>query len=151
MFDLQLDNIKTGTMVCIIKPDGTTSNVYRVGDYSELHGKYRYESVDTGKHLGLIPNDGMGYYAMHPKDKPHFFFSANPLHITQAYKAIEAAEKKEQDKAEKDKKALKELQEKINALLSEYGASLDVSLNGDTHGVEAELYLSIGHQSIMFG
>ena len=52
------------------------------------------------------------------------------------------------EKEQSDKAKLKDLQGKINALLKEYGASLDVILYGDTHGVESELYLSIGQYGV---
>lgn len=148
MLDLQLDKITEGVLICTIKPDGSTGSLFKVGAFSELHGKYRLVSVSTGKHIGLIPTDGVGYYAMHSRDTPHFFYSANPEHIEKARQAIKVADKKAQDKVQADKAKLQELQKKINALLDEYGASLDVSLEGDTHGVEAELYLSIGQQGI---
>lgn len=151
MLDLQLENIKTGAIICIIKPDGTTSNVYRVGEYSKQHDKYRYESIITGKDVGLIPTDGIGYYAMQAKDKPHFFFSANPDHIAKAYRTIEEQTKKQKEKEQADKAALKELYAKIDMLLSDYNAHIGVSLEGDTHGVVAELYLSIGQQVVAIG
>ena len=149
MLDLQLHNISEGALICTIKADGSMGSVYRVGDYSEQHGKYRYQSINTGRHIGLVPADGLGFYAMHSRDKPHFFYSANPEHIERVQQAIKAAEKKAQDKAQADKAKLQDLQKKINTLLAEYGASLGVSLEGDTYGVEAELYLSIGQQVII--
>ena len=151
MFDLQLDNIKTGAVICIIKPDGTTNNIYRVGEYSKLHGKYRYKSVITGRDVGLIPTDGIGHYAMHARDKPHFFFSANPEHIAKAYRTIEEQTKRKKEKEQADKAALKELYAKIDMLLSDYNAHIGVSLEGNTHGVVAELYLSIGQQAVAIG
>lgn len=148
MLDLRLDKIAEGALICTIKPDGSTGNLFKVGAFSEQHGKYRLVSASTGKHIGLIPADGLGYYAMHSRDKPHFFYSANPEHVSKAQKAIKIAQKKQQEKEQADKAKLRELQGKINALLKEYGASLDVSLEGDTQGVEAELYLSIGQYGI---
>ena len=149
MLDLQLDKAVTGALICTIKADGSMGSVYRVGEYSALHGKYKYQSISTGKHIGLLPADGLGFYAMYSRDKPHFFYSANPEHIERVQQAIKAADKKAQDKAQTDRAKLHELQKKINALLAEYGASLDVSLEGDTYGVEADLYLSIGQQVII--
>ena len=149
MLDLRLDKITEGALICTIKADGSAGGIFRVGEFSELHGKYRLISASTGKHIGLIPADGMGYYAMCSKNKPQFFYSANPEHIEKVQQAIKAAEKKSQDQAQSDKAKLQELQKKINALLSEYGASLDVHLEGDAHGVEAELYLLIGQQGIV--
>lgn len=148
MLDLQLDKITEGALICTINPDGSAGNLFKVGAFSELHGKYRLIAASTGKHIGLIPPDGLGYYAMYSRDKPHFFYSANPEHVSKVQKVIEVAQKKAQDKAQADKDKLKELQKKINALLAEYGASLDVSLEGDTHGVEAELFLSIGQYAV---
>lgn len=148
MLDLQLDKIAEGALMCTIKADGSTGGIYLIGEYSELHGEYRYRSISTGKHIGLLPADGMGYYAMYSRDKPDFFYSANPEHIERVQQAIKAADKKAQDKAQTDRAKLQDLQKKINALLAEYGASLDVSLDGDTYGVEADLYLSIGQQGV---
>lgn len=148
MFDLQLDKITEGVLICTIKADGSMGSVYRVGEYSELHGKYRYQSLSTDRHIGLIPPNGLGYCAMHSRDKPHFFYSANPEHVEKAQKAIETVQKKQQEKEQEDKAKLKELQSKINALLKEYEASLDVSLEGDTHWVRSELYLSIGRYGV---
>ena len=151
MFDLQLHKITEGALICTIKANGSAGSIFKVGAFSELHGKYRLVSTRTGKHMGLIPTDGAGYYAMYSRDRPHFFYSANPEHISKAQKAIEVAQKKQQEKEQTGKAKLRELQGKINALLQEYGATLDVSLEGDTHGVEAELYLSIGHQGVILG
>ena len=148
MLDLQLDKITEGALICTIKPDGSAGSLFKVGAFSEQHGKYRLISASTGKHIGLIPTDGLGYYAMHSRDKPHFFYSTNPEHVVMVQKAIETAQKKQKEKEEVDKARLKELQSRINALLKEYGASLDVCLEGDAHGVEAELYLSIGQHGV---
>ena len=148
MFDLQLDKITEGALICTIMADGSAGSLFKVGEFSPHHGKYRLVSTTTGKRAGLIPTDGLGHYAMQPRDKPHFFYSANPEHISKVQKAIEAAQKKQQEKEQAEKAKLKELQGKMNALLKEYGASLDVSLEGDTHGVESELYLSIGRHGL---
>ena len=148
MFDLQLDKIAEGVLICTIKPDGSIGSLFKVGAFSELHGNYRLVSASTGKHIGLIPSDGIGYYTTHSRDKPHFFYSANPDHVSKAQKAIETAQKKQQEKEQSDKANIRELQGKINALLQEHGASLDVDLEGDTHGVRAELFLSIGQYGV---
>lgn len=121
MFDLQLDKITEGALICTIKADGSTGKLFKVGEFSALHGKYRLISASTGRHIGLIPVDGIGYYATHSKDKPHFFYSANTEHIDRAQKAIEIAQKKQQEKDQYDKTRLNELQSKINSLLQEYG------------------------------
>ena len=53
-----------------------------------------------------------------------------------------------QEKDQCDKTRLEELQIKINDLLKEYEASMDVSLEGDTYGVKVELFLSIGRYGV---
>ena len=95
MFDLQLDKITEGALICTIMVDGSAGKLFKVGEFSGLHGKYRLVSASTGKHIGLIPIDGLGYYAMHPRDNPRFFYSANPEHVSKVQKAIEAAQKKQ--------------------------------------------------------
>lgn len=149
MQDLQQDNIKQGEKVCVIRADGSFGSIYIIGEYSDAHGKYRLISPTSGKHCGLLPTDGAGYMFMSDRKSPDFYYSANPEHIKQAEEAIDKAQQKELHKQQQTQAKLKELKDKINALLCEYNASLDaVQTAGDSHGVEIELSLSIGRQAI---
>lgn len=150
MFDLQLDRIKTGAQICTIFPDGMIGGLYIVGEYSVNHGKYRYNRIGEDRNIGLLPLDGCGYYAMQSRDKPHFYFSANPEHVQATQSKMIEAESKAKEKLQSDKVKLDELQKKIKGLLKEYNASLDaVQTSGDDQGVEIELQLSIGSRSIV--
>lgn len=149
MQDLQLDSINQGAKVCIIRKDGSFGSIYIIGEYSDTHGKYRLIRPTSGKHCGLLPTDGVGYAFMSASKSPDFYYSANPEHIKQAEEAIYKARQQELYKQQQTQAKLQELKGKINALLSEYNASLDaVQTEGDSHGVEFELSLSIGNQAI---
>lgn len=149
MQDLQLDNIKQGDKVCVIRADGSYGYVYTIGEYSDAHGKYRIISPTSGKHCGLLPTDGIGYMFMSARKSPDFYYSANPEHIKQAEKAIYKAQQKQLRKEQLTQAKLIELKDKINALLSEYNATLDATQTaGDDQGVEFELSLCIGRQAI---
>lgn len=150
MFELNLDGIKTGDKVAVIRPDGTTGSVITLGEFSENHGKFRLLNKE-GRAIGLLPADGFGFYAMHSKTNgPHFYYSANPEHIALAEKTIDRRNMAAIVKAESERKKLKELSDKIAKLLQEYGASIEaVQDSGDDCGVEMSVHLSVGSKSVV--
>ena len=148
MNDLQLENIKTGDEICTIMKDGKSGSIYTVGEFSDLHKKYRL--MRGSKSVGLLPPDGLGYFAMHKREAvPHFYYSKNPAHIAQVKQDIANAEKLKKTKEDQNRKLLKELSSEIDALLSKYGASLYAcQTSGDDQGVEVGMFLSIDYQQL---
>lgn len=149
--ELHLDNIQTGTEIVTIKPKNGEIQwgaIKVVGDYSELHKKWRLRFPGENKDSGLLPNDGKGYYAMHSRDVPHFYYSANPEHIRAAKESHEKARIKREREEQKTKEKLGEFEQKLADLLKEYGASIYAEqLSGDDQGVEIGICISIGKQS----
>jgi hypothetical protein len=112
---LNLDNLKAGDEVVVIKPNGSISGSIRVLEWSESHQGFRMNGKD-GKTIGILPKDGKGFYAMHSRETPHFYYSANPIHIKKAKKAIHQAAKLKETK----EKLLAEKRELISPLLETY-------------------------------
>jgi hypothetical protein len=153
--ELQLENIQKGTEVTYVLPTDKGvkySGVFVVREFSTLHNKWRYGRSGACRDMGLIPADGKGYYAMHSRATPHFYFSANPKHVAAAKEAQQKAQKLRDDQEKKDKRNLKELQSKLDALLSEYGATISpVQLAGDDQGVELGIRIRINSQCLEVG
>ena len=113
--NLNLENLKSGDEVVVIKPDETISGSIRVLEWSEHHKAFRMNGKD-GKTIGILPKDGKGFYAMHPRETPRFYYSANAVHIEKAKKIIQKAAK---EKAIKEK-LLAEKRELFSSLLESY-------------------------------
>lgn len=119
MNNLNLENVKTGDEITTISPrNGKT--VYQglriVGEWSENHKAFRLFAKRDNKLIGILPPDGKGYYAMHPRKTPHFYYSANPAHIKKVKQSIKKAEKIR----EKKEKLLAEKRELLSPLLESY-------------------------------
>ena len=96
-----------------------------------------------------IPSDGRGFYAMHSRETPNFYYSANPEHIKERNKRVEESKKKRMLADEADKRNLELLREDLEELLRRYGASISAEqLSGDDQGVEVGLSISIGKNYI---
>lgn len=101
MKNLNLENLKEGDEVVVI-----FVNPRRNRDGAKYHGPYKV-ILDMGGNFRLdsgarerIPKDGKGYYAMHSRETPHFYYSANPKHLAAARKERNkslAKEKKKRD------------------------------------------------------
>jgi hypothetical protein len=150
--ELHLDNIQTGTEIVTITPNGKGFKygmIKVVGDYSENHKKWRLRFPNETRGSGLLPNDGKGYYAMHSREVPHFYYSANPKHIQAAKKEHERARIKREREEQETKEKLAEFKQKLDNLLTEYGASIYAEqLSGDDQGVEVGMVISIKSQSL---
>lgn len=147
MENLNLENVKPGDEIAILNPKGKgfLYALAKVGEYSEPHKAFRLCSFN-GKPREILPNDGKGYYAMHPKTVPHYYYSANPLHIKNAKIQIENARIKREQIEKENKEKLEEFRGKLETLLKEYDATIyPVQTNGDDQGVEIELEISINN------
>ena len=102
------------------------------------------------KAVGLIPTDGLGYYAMHKKtDGAHFYYSKNPEDIQRVKNNIKEAARKAKDEHQRAKMQLKILQGELIQLLSKYNATIEACQTaGDDQGVEVGVFLSIGQYEI---
>jgi len=150
--ELHLDNIQSGMEIVTITPkkDGFKYGMIKViGDYSENHKKWRLRFPNESRDAGLLPNDGAGYGWGQKRDTPpSFFYSANPKHIKAAKAAHENARKEREKQEAKDKARFEEFHGKFEALMEEYGASIQaIQTSGDDQGVEMDVELSIGNQS----
>lgn len=101
---LHLSNIKQGDEIVTITPKNGKlkySGILRVSEWSENHKAFRLVSERVGsKFVGILPPDGKGYYVMHSREIPHFYYSANPAHISAA-KKIHARNKAKREKQQK--------------------------------------------------
>lgn len=100
MKNLQLENLKIGDEVVTFSAKNHEYGcILKIKEWSEGHNGFVLVS-QLGKTHGILPKDGKGYYAMHhSREKPHFYYSANPKHLKAAKKKHERAkilrEKKE--------------------------------------------------------
>jgi hypothetical protein len=141
--DLNLDGFKVGAQLAVVKIKGGIleyCGLRKIYLWDKLMGFWRTEGNMK------IPVDGKGYYAMSPnKNKPHFYYSANPEHILAAK---DSATKAKAIRIKKDAVELarfNEFEGKLNALLKEYGAEIGAEqLSGDDQGVEVGWYISLG-------
>lgn len=111
MNNLNLENIKIGDEITTIRNEnGKTlyQGLWIVSEWSEKHGGFRLIAKRNDKLVGILPKDGKGYYAMHSREKPHFYYSANPAHIKKAKESIKRAEKarEKKEKLRADKLAI---------------------------------------------
>lgn len=150
--ELHLDNIQSGMEIVTIIPQSNGfkyGTIKVVGDYSDNHEKWGVRFPNETRDSGLLPNDGEGYYAMHSREVPHFFYSANPKHIKAAKKAHEQARKEVEREEHKTKEKLAKFKQKLYDLLGEYGANIYAEqLSGDNQGVEVGAFISIKNQSL---
>lgn len=150
MQDRNIEYIKTGDELCVIYPNGGTGAIYTVGEFSDSNKRFRLQNAQ-GKPLCWLPIDGEGYKFMRgPADgEPDFYYSANPVHVEKAKQNIRVKQEKEKQQEAQNWQKLEDLRSKIDALLTEYGATIEASqTESDSHGVEVGLFLSIGRQSL---
>lgn len=148
MDNLQFSDIKTGDEICTILRDGSPGSLYTAGEFNALHNKFQL--LRHGKIVGLIPSDGLGYYAMHKQTgTPHFYYSKNPAHIALVKKSMKDADKLKKLKEQENRKLLKSLLLEIKELVAERGASIYAcQTSGDDQGVQVGMFLSINGQVI---
>lgn len=119
MNNLNLENVKTGDEITTIRQENGKTvyhGLWTVGEWSENHKAFRLFASRNNKITGILPPDGKGYHAMHPRKTPHFYYSANPAHIKKVKESIKKAEKTH----EKKKKLLAEKRELFSPLLESY-------------------------------
>jgi len=114
-----------------------------INAWDEKHKCWR-----TSKGMG-IPSDGRGFYAMRSRKTPHFYYSANPVHIKERQKRAEAELAKRKLVEIADAKNLELFREDLEELLKRYGASIDAEqLSGDDQGAEVGLSISVGNSCL---
>lgn len=117
--NLNLENVKIGDEITTIRQEnGKTvfQGLWIVGEWNENHKAFRLYAKQNNKVTSILPPDGKGYYAMHPKTIPHFFYSANPAHI----KAIKKKLARISAQNDKKNKLLAEKRELFSPLLEDY-------------------------------
>lgn len=140
--NLNLENVKIGDEITIITPENggfKYNGILTVSEWSEAHKAYRLKSKTNEKYSGILPADGKGYYAMHSKKTPHFYYSANPEHIAATKKAIQ----KERAKREKREKLLAAKNELLSPMLESYRDS-EENYTFEFLSVESLQKLSLG-------
>lgn len=154
MKNLCLENLKVGDeVVSIHKKNGKIiyGEIRFILNFSENHNRYRYARIVGGSTCGSFPLDGGCRNFMSKNPNPDFYMSANPKHIAAAKKQHERARVKAQRENEKTKAKLEKFKQELEKLKEKYGASIyAVQTNGDDHGVEIEIHLSIGNQCCYF-
>lgn len=99
--ELNLENLKIGDEIVIITPKGNKLEygwIHTVRGVDPVSKRWRFGVGSAG----TIPPDGKGYNAMHSREIPHFYYSANPIHIQKAKEFHEKARiKREKEETEK--------------------------------------------------
>lgn len=117
MKNLNLENLKVGDEVVSIFVDKSRNRDGRkYGRVAKILGWSAERNKWQASGMLYIPLDGKGYYAMHSKETPHFYFSANPVHI----KAAKKEQSRLDAKIQKQEKLLRAKKELLAPILSDY-------------------------------
>lgn len=112
MNDLNLENLKVGDEVVTIHPkDNSYGRISKIKEWQEGFKRFLLVSIE-GKSVGAMPKDGAGYYFMSKREKPDFYYSANPEHIKKA-KAIHKKANAEYERRKKREKKLFDQKKKL--------------------------------------
>lgn len=110
--DTHSDKFAIGVELTVIHVNDRKNpqGLYTIIDYDHKHDMWKIRSKINQDNVCLIRKDGAGYYAMHSRESPHYYYSANPIHIKRVKASIKRISNK-QHKKEKEK------EKKINLVM----------------------------------